>query len=103
MELDSLPPLALDTPGAEQERILAREVYEHAVLLAVKCEDKEAFQRYLATLRPYYTGSFGPLVSESAFKSPIVGLHLLFLLVENQLAEFHSEVLTSPSPIFLLS
>lgn len=94
MELDSLPPLALESPGhdSEQERVLAREVYEHAVLLAVKCEDKEAFQRFLATLRPYYTGSFGPLVSESAFKSPIVGLHLLFLLVENQLAEFHSEV-----------
>lgn len=94
MELDSLPPLALETSGhdVEQERVLAREVYEHAVLLAVKCEDKDAFQRYLATLRPYYTGSFGPLVSESAFKSPIVGLHLLFLLVENQLAEFHSEL-----------
>lgn len=92
LELDSLPPLALESPSAEEERVVAREVYEHAVLLAIKSSDKLAFQRFLGTLRPYYTGSFGPKVSESAFQSPIVGLHLLFLLVENQLAEFHSEL-----------
>jgi 26S proteasome regulatory subunit N12 len=93
VELDSLPPLSLESPTAEQERVLAREVYEHAVILAIKNSDKDAFQRYLGTLRPYYT-SFGPAVSESSSKSSIVGLHLLFLLVENQLAEFHSEVRT---------
>jgi 26S proteasome regulatory subunit N12 len=91
MDLDSLPPVAMETPSAEQERVMAREVFEHAVILAIKSSDKEAFQRFLGSLRPYYTG-FGPAVSESAFKSPIAGLHLLFLLVENQLAEFHSEV-----------
>lgn len=91
VELDSLPPVALESPTAEQERVLARDVYEHAVILAIKSSDKEAFQRYLGTLRPYYTG-FGPAVSESSAKSSVVGLHLLFLLVENQLAEFHSEL-----------
>jgi 26S proteasome regulatory subunit N12 len=91
MDLDSLPPVAMETPSAEQERVMAREVFEHAVILAIKSSDKEAFQRFLGSLRPYYTG-FGPAVSESAFKSPIAGLHLLFLLVENQLAEFHSEL-----------
>lgn len=100
MELDSLPPVALETPGAEEERVLAREVYEHAVILAIKSSDKDAFQRYLGTLRPFYTG-FGPAVSESAAKSSIVGLHLLFLLVENQLADFHSEVLNLPHILLL--
>ena len=95
MELDSLPPLAIDSPDANEERILAREVYEHAVILAVKNEDKEDFQRYLATLRPYYSSSFDATVSESALKSSIVGLHMLFLLVENQLADFHSEVMVN--------
>lgn len=91
MELDSLPPVVLETPNAEEERILARQVYEYAVILAVKDGDKEAFQRYLSTLRPYYTG-FSAAVSESELKSSIIGLQLLYLLVENQLADFHSEL-----------
>lgn len=91
MDLDSLPPVVLETPNAEEERVLARQVYEYAVILAVKDGDKEAFQRYLNTLRPYYNG-FGVVVSESDLKSSVIGLHLLFLLVENQLADFHSEL-----------
>lgn len=91
MELDSLPPVVMESPNAEAERILARQVYEHAVILAVKDGNKEEFQRFLSTLRPYYNG-FSDAVSQSELKPSIVGLHLLFLLVENQLADFHSEL-----------
>ena len=74
LTLDSLPPMNLSkgslllvyrpnaclltdrSPTAEEERAVAREVYEYAVLLAIQSGDRESFQRYLANLRPYYTG-----------------------------------------------
>lgn len=90
IELDSLPPLCVDSPTAEAERALARDVLEHAVLLAVRREDKGAFQRHLSSLRPYYTNSAGSAVSES--QNTILGLNLLYLLVENRLSDFHCEL-----------
>ena len=44
------------SPTAEEERVVAREVYENAVFLAIQAGDRESFQRYLANLRPYYNG-----------------------------------------------
>lgn len=55
MELDSLPPLYLESPNALAERISAREIYEYAVLLAIQNSDKISFQSYMSILRPYYT------------------------------------------------
>lgn len=55
VDLDSLPPLCLETPSAAQERDLFRHVLEYAVLLAIQLEDKSAFQRSVSSLRPYYT------------------------------------------------
>lgn len=80
-----------DSPTAEEERALAREIYEFAVILAVKLQDKEGFVRNLSNLKPYYSG-YSAAVSESASKYSILGLNLLFLLVENKLADFHCEV-----------
>lgn len=55
IDLDSLPPLGIETANAIAERKFAREVLELSVLLAVNMGDKEAFQRQLSSLRPYYT------------------------------------------------
>ena len=35
---------------------------------------------------------YSPEISESPLKYPLLGLNLLFLLVDHRLAEFHSEV-----------
>ncbi|XVE62230.1 hypothetical protein DITRI_Ditri06bG0101200 [Diplodiscus trichospermus] len=51
----SLPPLFENTPNAVNELILAREIYEHAVVLSVKFEDQDAFERDFFQLKPYYT------------------------------------------------
>ncbi|GMY04976.1 SAC3_GANP domain-containing protein [Fagus crenata] len=51
----SLPPLFEDTPNAIQELSLARDTYEHAVVLSVKTEDQDAFERDFFQLKPYYT------------------------------------------------
>jgi len=88
IELDSLPPLCIESPTAEAERAMARDVLEHAVLLSVRQGDKGSFQRHLSSLRPYYTKN----LPTSDSQNTILGLNLLYLLVENRLSDFHSEL-----------
>jgi 26S proteasome regulatory subunit N12 len=54
IDLDSLPPLCLDTANAVVERNTANHILEYAVLLSVNVGDKEAFNRNMSCLRPYY-------------------------------------------------
>ncbi|KAL7167769.1 hypothetical protein ACSBR2_038265 [Camellia fascicularis] len=44
-EFRCLPPLFEETPNAVHELTLARDIYEHAVVLSVKIEDQDAFER----------------------------------------------------------
>eukprot|EP00605_Chrysophyceae_sp_TOSAG23-4_P002619 GSChrysophyteH1.ASY1.ANO1.2891.1 assembled CDS len=85
---DSLPPLNDATADAANERAVALEAYEQAVFFSIVCEDREAFQRAVSTLRDFYTG----VKTASENQSTVLGLSLLHLLVENKLAEFHSEL-----------
>jgi len=55
IDLDSLPPICLNTPNATEERIIGRQVLEYAVILSVQLEDKVLFQKNISALRPYYT------------------------------------------------
>lgn len=91
LEIDSLPPLNMESPNAENERILAREVYELAVLHSINIGDRDEFQKYVGILRSFYS-DFGPNVSESERKYMIIGLYLLYLIVENRLSEYHCEL-----------
>lgn len=54
IEMDSLPPLCMDYNGALEERNIARQVLEYAVLLSVSMGDKEAFSRHISALKPFY-------------------------------------------------
>ncbi|XP_023552682.1 26S proteasome non-ATPase regulatory subunit 8 homolog A-like [Cucurbita pepo subsp. pepo] len=87
----SLPPLFEDTPNAVHELTVARDIYEHAVLLSVKIEDQDAFERDFFQLKPYYTDARNCL-PPSPQEYPILGLNLLRLLVQNRIAEFHTEL-----------
>ncbi|KAF3448738.1 hypothetical protein FNV43_RR09451 [Rhamnella rubrinervis] len=90
-EFRSLPPLFEDTPNAVHELTLARDIYEHAVVLSVKDEDQDAFERDFFQLKPYYTDARNRL-PPSPQEYPILGLNLLRLLVQNRIAEFHTEL-----------
>ncbi|CAL5437827.1 unnamed protein product [Camellia sinensis] len=70
---------------------LKRDIYEHAVVLSVKFEDQDAFERDFFQLKPYYTDAHGRL-PPSPPEYPILGLNLLRLLVQNRIAEFHIEL-----------
>ncbi|TKY59611.1 26S proteasome non-ATPase regulatory subunit 8-like A [Spatholobus suberectus] len=87
----SLPPLFEDTPNAVHELTIARDIYEHAVVLSVKIEDQDAFERDFFQLKPYYTDACNRL-PPSPQEYPILGLNLLRLLVQNRIAEFHTEL-----------
>ncbi|KAF7032119.1 hypothetical protein CFC21_043331 [Triticum aestivum] len=92
----SLPPLFQQTPNAVEELKLARDIYEHAVLLSVKTEDQDAFERDFCHLKPYYMDTCG-IIPPSPVEYPIMGLNLLRLLVQNRIAEFHTELEPLPT------
>ncbi|KAF8413335.1 hypothetical protein HHK36_001314 [Tetracentron sinense] len=90
-EFKSLPPLFEESPDAVHELAIARDIYEHAVVLSVKTEDQDAFERDFFQLKPYYTDASSRL-PPSPQEYPILGLNLLRLLVQNRIAEFHTEL-----------
>eukprot|EP00250_Pteridium_aquilinum_P012861 c20990_g1_i1 orf=450-1250(-) len=98
-EFQSLPPLFRQTPTAAQELLLARNIFEHAVVLSIMTEDQEAFERHFLQLKPYYSDTRS-LIASSPEEYPILGLNLLRLLVQNRIAEFHTELeLLSPEAL----
>ena len=61
------------------------------MLLSIELRDLKAFQRNIAQLRPYYT-DYASLLPPSPRQADLTGLHLLYLLSQNLLADFHSEL-----------
>lgn len=57
VNFDSLPPLNVEGPTSERERTVARAALELGVLLSAQRDDREAFQRHVASLQPYYTSA----------------------------------------------
>ncbi|KAL7559888.1 hypothetical protein ACA910_005385 [Epithemia clementina (nom. ined.)] len=76
--------------------LLTAQALECGVLLSLAEGDLEAFSRHMSLLLPYYmrddvhNNSTTTSSSSSSRKNHILGLHLMHLLVEHRLAEFHS-------------
>ena len=88
--LESLPPVSISTPNAAAELRIAREGLQQAVLVSLGLHDKEGFARHISQLKPMY--STADIFQANDAMSLAMGLQLMFLLVENRLAEFHSEL-----------
>lgn len=88
-----LIPFAFLSPDRVAERkreaLLAREVLEMATLLSVR--DVAAFEKNFAQLKLYYF-DFGSVLPQSQRQWMLLGLNLLRLLSENDLARFHTEL-----------
>jgi 26S proteasome regulatory subunit N12 len=80
----------LDFAGTEESVMLSASALELGVLLSVADEDLDAFARNVAQLKSYYSA----LTSTTATpkKCQMLGLNLMYLLVENNLSEFHAEL-----------
>jgi|AntAceMinimDraft_1070359.scaffolds.fasta_scaffold99441_1 26S proteasome regulatory subunit N12 len=84
------------TPTAPQELLLARELLEYAVLFSVSQKDEAAAERNFNQLRPYYADC-RHVMPASPQEHLVTGLNLLRLLVQNRIAEFHTELELIPA------
>ncbi|XP_038212716.1 26S proteasome non-ATPase regulatory subunit 8 [Zerene cesonia] len=80
-----------NTAANQKELILARDVLEIGAQWAVAAKDVKAFERYMSQLKCYYF-DYKDHLPESAFMYQLLGLNLLFLLAQNRVAEFHTEL-----------
>ncbi|KAK9831162.1 hypothetical protein WJX74_005703 [Apatococcus lobatus] len=90
-EMSGLPPMLEQTSTASEELQLARDVLEHGVLLSAQMDDERGFENNYMQLRPYYLDARS-LMPPSQQEGTLTGLNLLRLLVQNRIAEFHTEL-----------
>ncbi|XP_040035801.2 26S proteasome non-ATPase regulatory subunit 8 [Gasterosteus aculeatus] len=89
LELNFLP-----TTGSaltKQQLILARDVLEIGALWSILKKDIPSFERYMAQLKCYYF-DYKEELPEAAYMHQLLGLNLLFLLSQNRVSEFHTEL-----------
>uniref|UniRef100_A0A6M2DGL0 26S proteasome non-ATPase regulatory subunit 8 n=1 Tax=Xenopsylla cheopis TaxID=163159 RepID=A0A6M2DGL0_XENCH len=84
--------------ASEQELLLARDILELGAQYSIAAKDIPSFERYMAQLKCYYFDYKGRL-PESAYMYQLLGLNLLFLLSQNRVAEFHTELELLPANI----
>ncbi|XP_051155391.1 26S proteasome non-ATPase regulatory subunit 8 [Leptopilina boulardi] len=82
--------------ASQKELLIARDILEIGVQWSIAMEDIPSFERYMAQLKCYYF-DYKSRLSESAYKYQLLGLNLLFLLSQNRVAEFHTELELLPS------
>ena len=71
---------------------------ELAVYLSIKQGDEAAFERNYSQLRVYYSDARA-LLAPSGQEAALAGLNLLRLLVQNRIAEFHTELEVVPPEV----
>eukprot|EP01138_Halocafeteria_seosinensis_P002170 gb/GECG01002220.1/.p1 GENE.gb/GECG01002220.1/~~gb/GECG01002220.1/.p1 ORF type:complete len:270 (+),score=40.16 gb/GECG01002220.1/:1-810(+) len=81
---------AQTTASSSEEAFLACNALEASCLICLRAEDFTGFERQVYQLRTIYSEYESTKKSES--RPLIVALLLMHLLVENRLAEFHSEL-----------
>lgn len=79
--------LEIQPSNSDEISTLAANGLEAGVLFTVARGDLDAFCRNMAQLKPHYAR-----VQHTQRKTHILGLNLMFLLVENRLSEFHAEL-----------
>ncbi|XP_071873230.1 regulatory particle non-ATPase 12 [Bombus fervidus] len=82
--------------ASQNELLIARDILEIGAQWSIVTEDIPSFERYMAQLKCYYFDYKSGLM-ESAYKYHLLGLNLLFLLSQNRVAEFHTELELLPS------
>jgi 26S proteasome regulatory subunit N12 len=87
-----------DSQASQQELIIARDVLEIGAEYSVAIKNIQSFERYVSQLKCYYY-DYKNMIPESQNKYKLLGLNLLFLLSQNRVAEFHTELELLPSEI----
>eukprot|EP01067_Filipodium_phascolosomae_P001781 Filipodium_phascolosomae@DN213_c0_g1_i1.p1 len=74
-----------------RELVIIRDMLELGVLLGIRTKDIRLFESSMTSLKPFYL-DFEKDIPSSSRQYPMVGCYLLFLLTENRVGEFHTEV-----------
>jgi len=89
----------LESPPSVETTTIACQALEVGVLLTVLDGNLDAFARNMAQLKPHYaaaaaaaSGTDNNNTTTQARKCHILGLNLMYLLVDNRLSEFHSQL-----------
>lgn len=82
--------------ATQQELLIARDILEIGAQWSIESKDIPSFERYMSQLKCYYF-DYNSQLPESTFKYQLLGLNLLFLLSQNRVAEFHTELELLPS------
>ncbi|KAG8229894.1 hypothetical protein J437_LFUL009758 [Ladona fulva] len=77
--------------ASPQELLLARNVLEIGAQWSIAVKDIASFERYMAQLKCYYL-DYRDQLPASAYEFQLLGLNLLFLLSQNRVADFHTEL-----------
>ncbi|CAH0393049.1 unnamed protein product [Bemisia tabaci] len=80
----------------QQELLLARGILEIGAQYSIATKNIPSFERYIAQLKSYYL-DYESQLPESPYKYQLLGLNLLFLLSQNRVAEFHTELELLPA------
>lgn len=91
-------PTCRDPQASQQELVIARDVLEIGAEFSVATQDIKSFERYISQLKCYYY-DYKNQIPESQSKFKLLGLNLLFLLSQNRVAEFHTELELLPCDI----
>ena len=75
-------------------------MYEIGAQYSVAMKDQSSFERYMAMLKTIYQ-DHNPALPESARMYELLGLNLLYLLSQNRLGDFHTELEMLPPDILL--
>ncbi|XP_061875606.1 26S proteasome non-ATPase regulatory subunit 8 [Colius striatus] len=94
LDLNFLP--TTGTKLTKAQLILARDILEIGAQWSILKKDIPSFERYMAQLKCYYF-DYKEELPESAYKHQLLGLNLLFLLSQNRVAEFHTELERLPA------
>jgi len=87
-----LPPFPKNNLATIRKQLaFARETYELGAFLSIERKDEKSFERYVANLKTYYF-DYSSLLPDSERKWQILGLHLMSLLAQNMISEFHTEL-----------
>lgn len=86
-----IPPFTGSTAKVKKQLLLARETLELATFLSIADKDVKSFERHASQVKTYYN-DYGHLLPSSERKWTILGLNLLFLLAEDRMGEFHTQL-----------
>ncbi|EDV97156.1 26S proteasome non-ATPase regulatory subunit 8 [Drosophila grimshawi] len=87
-------------PNQKLELQTARDILEIAIEHSIKVKDNASYERYMTQLKMYYY-DYDKFLESSSQMHKFMGLHLLYMLATNRIADFHIELERLPSALLL--